>query len=134
MKKCLKKLVINLTETNKQLMSLFSVILPQYELQSYQQYSNCETSGLIFANETDLQLQTQFHSIKSVKDKSSYQKLYELIKYEILEISAFLDAIQQKESIEQQIQKANSRIKSFSLDLQKLSSGKSTLKLSLIHI
>ncbi|EAS00357.2 PX-SNX8-Mvp1p-like protein (macronuclear) [Tetrahymena thermophila SB210] len=115
-------------ELNKNFAQFNEEILPDYEKCLISEYVSNDNFALIFSNEANVGLHEFNEKFKNSKDKNSFQYLYDMVKYELRDAEAFEESIKEKEQLEKKRSSVQKDLKDDEEDLNKLISGKKTVK------
>lgn len=106
----------------------FSEFLTKYESTTFNVYSKDALQASILANpDSNNNMKEQINNL-SQKVSNPYVRFKYWVKEEIVDLHSLLEAISHKNSLESQKQKLEGKISKASSDLEKLQSGKTTIK------
>lgn len=127
-----KKIAKEMANAKKQYYGQFNLFhnmcMVEYEKNCTAEYTGNKENKFIFNQPNNLKLSNTLTKLKEAAQRDSLEKIYEFIKQESYEISAFAEAISMRDKYEGYRAKTQERQKSETADLQKIIGGKSTFK------
>ncbi|KAL4508554.1 hypothetical protein ABPG72_003858 [Tetrahymena utriculariae] len=109
-----------------QLAAMNNSIIPEYEKYCILEYA-LQNENLLVYNR-DENLKANFREIEGQNKNNDYELLVNMIRMELKEVESFLEALKNKDMIEEKKQQAQAKLKTEQQEQTKLQAGKTTFK------